>query len=201
MFHIDSLPQLSPSIARHTVFLLLESLPPPLSDTAEERAARDEAAIASLAVLRPADAFEARLAARAVAADARATECMRLASVPKTHPDRVDQCVRQANAMMRASEAAVRSLRAMQAMREKAEQAEAQTVSAPAEPPVSDTAAAAEQYAHRNPEDAALIRHLGHLPDGHAPLLPALVQAIATGTGPTLRALDRSDGEAMPRAA
>src|SRR5580704_10032818 len=123
MSNINSLPHLQTSIARHTVFLLLESLPPPLSDTAEERTARDEAAIASLAVLHPADAFEARLAARAVAADARATECLRLASVPKTHPDRVDQCLRQANAMMRASEAAVRSLRAMQAMREKAEQA------------------------------------------------------------------------------
>ena len=123
MSHTDSLPQLPPAIARHTIFLLLESLPPPLSDLPEERAARDEAAIASLAVLKPADAFEARLAARAVAADARATECLRLASVPKMPLDRVDQCVRQANAMMRASAAALRSLQAMQAAREKAERA------------------------------------------------------------------------------
>ena len=84
----DALPKLPPTIARHTVFLLMESLPPPLTDTPEERAARDEAAIASLAVLNPGDAYEARLAARAVAADARATECLRLASVPKLHPDR-----------------------------------------------------------------------------------------------------------------
>ena len=94
MSHTDSLPQLPPAIARHTIFLLLESLPPPLSDLPEERAARDEAAIASLSVLKPADAFEARLAARAVAADARATECLRLASVPKMPLDWVDQCVR-----------------------------------------------------------------------------------------------------------
>jgi hypothetical protein len=201
MSHTDSLPQLPPAIARHTIFLLLESLPPPLSDTAEECTARDEAAIASLAVLHPADAFEARLAARAVAADARATECLRLASVPKTHPDRVDQCLRQANAMMRASEAAVRSLRTMQAMREKAEQAEQPTSSAPAEPPACDTAADAEQYAQRNPQDAARIRRLGRLPDGHAPIPPALVQAIATGTSPALRALDRSNGKDMPKAA
>ncbi len=200
MSHINSLPQLPPAIARHTVFLLLESLPPPLSDTAEERTARDEA-IASLAGLHPADAFEARLAARAVAADARATECLRLASVPKTHPDRVDQCLRQANAMMRASEAAVRSLRAMQAMREEAERAEQPTSSAPAEPPACDTAADAEQYAQRNPQDAARIRRLGRLPDAHAPMPPALVQAIATGTSPALRALDRSNGKDMPRAA
>jgi hypothetical protein len=194
MSHIDCLPQLPPAIARHTMFLLLESLPPPLSDTAEERAARDEHAIASLAVLNPADAFEARLAARAVAADARATECMRLASVPKTHPDRVDQCVRQANAMMRASETAVRSLRAMQAARAKAEQAVQQTASAPAAPPDPDIAAEAEQYARHNPQDAARIRHLGRLPDGHAPMPPAVVQAIASGTG-------RPDGKEMPRAA
>jgi hypothetical protein len=201
MSHIDLLPQLPPSIARHTMFMLLESLPPPLSDTAEERAARDEAAIASLAVLRPADAFEARLAARAVSADARATECLRLASVPKAHPDRVDQCVRQANAMMRASEAALRSLRVMQAVREKAEHAVPQTTPAAAEPPARDTAAEAEQYARRNPKDVARIRRLGRLPDGHAPMPPALVQAIVTGTSPALRALDRSDGTEMPKAA
>src|SRR5271169_5823720 len=135
MSHIDLLPQLPPAIARHTLFLLLESLPPPLSDTPEERAARDEAAIASVAALHPGDAFEARLAARAVTADARATESLRLTSVPKTHPDRVDQCLRQANAMMRASEAALRSLRAMQAAREKAEAAVQQTAPAAAEPP------------------------------------------------------------------
>src|SRR5271169_976750 len=93
MSHIDLLPQLPPAIARHTLFLLLESLPPPLSDTPEERAARDEAAIASVAALNPGDAFEARLAARAVATDARATEAL------------------------------LRSLRAMQAAREKAEAA------------------------------------------------------------------------------
>ena len=201
MSHIDSLPHLPPSIARHTIFLLLESLPPPLSDAAEERAARDEHAIASLAVLHPADAFEARLAARAVAADARATECLRLASVPKTHPDRVDQCVRQANAMMRASEAALRSLRAMQAVREKAELAVQQTAPAPAEPTACDTAAEAEQYARRNPHDAARIRRRGHLLDGQAPMPPALVQAIVTGTSPALRALDRSGAKDIPKAA
>ncbi|HME21518.1 MAG TPA: hypothetical protein VKI44_09280 [Acetobacteraceae bacterium] len=201
MSHIDLLPQLPPSIARHTMFLLLESLPPPLSDTQEERAARDEAAIASLAVLHPADAFEARLAARAVAADARATECLRLASVPKMPPDRVDQCLRQANAMMRASAAALRSLQTMQAAREKAEQAVQQTTPAAAEPPARDTEAEAEQYARRNPQDAARIRRLGRLPEGHAPMPPALVQAIATGTSPALRALDSADGKEMPRAA
>jgi hypothetical protein len=195
----DALPKLPPTIARHTFFLLMESLPPPLSDAPEERAARNEAAIASLAALNPADAFEARLAARAVAADARATECLRLASVPKLHPDRVDQCLRQANAMMRASEPALRSLRTMQAARVKAEAA-AQPAPVPAEPPARDVAAEADEFARRRPNDAERIRRLGHLPDGQPPMSPEVVQGIVTGTTPTLRALDRPDGS-MPRAA
>ena len=196
----DALPKLPPTIARHTVFLLMESLPPPLTDTPEERAARDEAAIASLAVLNPGDAYEARLAARAVAADARATECLRLASVPKLHPDRVDQCLRQANAMMRASEAALRSLRAMQATREKAETA-AQAASVPAALPAGDVVAEADRFARRRPKEAALIRRLGRLPNGLAPMAPEVVQVIITGTTPALRALDRPPDEAIPKAA
>ena len=152
-------------------------------------------------MLKPADAFEARLAARAVAADARATECLRLASVPKMPPDRVDQCVRQANAMMRASAAALRSLQAMQAAREKAVQAVQQAAPAAAEPPARDIAAEADEFARRRPKDAGLIRRIGRLPDGHAPMPPALVQAIVTGTGPALRALDRADAKEMPKAA
>jgi hypothetical protein len=196
----DALPKLPPTIARHTVFLLMESLPPPLTDTPEERAARDEAAIASLAVLNPGDAYEARLAARAVAADARATECLRLASVPKLHPDRVDQCLRQANAMMRASEAALRSLRAMQAAREKAEAA-AQAASVPAALPAGDVVAEADRFARRRPKEAGLIRRLGRLPNGLAPMAPEVVQVIITGTTPALRALDRPPDQAIPKAA
>jgi hypothetical protein len=117
------------------------------------------------------------------------------------HPYRVDQCVRQANAMMRASDAALRSLRAMQAVREKAEQAVQRTAPAVAEPPARDLAAEAEQYAVRKPKDAARIRLLGRLPQGHAPLRSGLVHAIATGTGPALRSLDRSNGKDVPKAA
>ena len=32
----DALPKLPPTIARHTFFLLMESLPPPLSDAPED---------------------------------------------------------------------------------------------------------------------------------------------------------------------
>jgi hypothetical protein len=199
MSPIDALPKLPPSIARHTLFLLLESLPPPISDAPEERAARDEAAIASVVVLNPGDAYEARLAARAVAADARATECLRLASVPKMHPDRVDQCVRQANAMMRASEAALRSLRAMQAAREKAEAA-AHPAPAPAPLPAGDIGAEADRFARRRPKEADLIRRPGRLPDGLAPMAPEVGQAIITGATPALCALDHP-ADQVPKAA
>ena len=64
MPNIDALPDLAPAVARHTLFILTEALPPPLGDLAEERAARDEAAIAAVAALHPADAYEARPAAR-----------------------------------------------------------------------------------------------------------------------------------------
>jgi hypothetical protein len=94
----------------------------------------------------------------------------------------------------------LRSLRAMQAAREKAEAA-VQPAPVPAAPPARDSAAEAEQYARRDPRDAARIRHLGRLPDGHAPMPPALVQAIVTGTSPVLRALDRTGGKEMPKAA
>jgi hypothetical protein len=61
---LDTLPNLPRPIARNTLFLLTEALPPPLSVLPEERAARDEAAVAAVAVLAPADAYQARLAAR-----------------------------------------------------------------------------------------------------------------------------------------
>jgi hypothetical protein len=67
---IDALPLLPRPIARHTLFILTEALPPPLGDLPEERAARDESAIAAVVALHPVDAQEARLAARSVAADA-----------------------------------------------------------------------------------------------------------------------------------
>jgi hypothetical protein len=103
---VDSLPNLPTAIARHTLYLLTEALPPPLSDLPEERAARDENAVKSVAALQPADAFEARLAARVVAADAHAMDCFRSAGQPGRHPDDADRCRAQAGAMMRAAQSA-----------------------------------------------------------------------------------------------
>ena len=87
----QSLPNLPPAVARYTLFELTEGLPPPVTDMPEERAARDEPAIAAVADLRPENAFEARLAVWAVVADARAMQCRASpASQPAPLPEKAD---------------------------------------------------------------------------------------------------------------
>jgi hypothetical protein len=192
----QSLPNLPPAVARYTLFELTEGLPPPVTDMPEERAARDEAAIAAVADLRPANAFEARLAVRAVAADAQAMQCLRFAGQPGQPPEKAHGLRAQALAMMRASQGALRSLQGLQAARAKA-------AAEPADPPPVDVAAEADRFAQRHRRQAALIRRLGHAPDGvgHDALSPALVQAIVTGTSPNLRALDRMSRHLQAEAA
>jgi hypothetical protein len=192
----QSLPNLPPAVARYTLFELTEGLPPPVTDMPEERAARDEAAIAAVADLRPENAFEARLAVRAVVADAQAMQCLRFAGQPGQPPEKAHGLRAQALAMMRASQGALRSLQGLQAARAKA-------AAEPADPPPVDVAAEADRFAQRHRRQAALIRRLGHAPDGvgHDALSPALVQAIVTGTSPNLRALDRMSRHLQAEAA
>ena len=119
---IDALPLLPRPVARHTLFILTEALPPPLGDLPEERAARDESAIAAVVALHPVDAQEARLAARSVAADAWAMDCLHLAGERiRLDPDMARRCHREAALMMRAADSALRSLRIMQSARAKAD--------------------------------------------------------------------------------
>jgi len=61
------------------VHTLRGSLPPPVTDTPEDLARRDNAAIAHVASLLPANADEAHLASQHVAADAYAMDCLRVA--------------------------------------------------------------------------------------------------------------------------
>jgi hypothetical protein len=192
----QSLPNLPPAVARYTLFELTEGLPPPVTDMPEERAARDEAAIAAVADLRPENAFEARLAVRAVVADAQAMQCLRFAGQPGQPPEKAHGLRAQALAMMRASQGALRSLQGLQAARAKA-------AAEPADPPPVDVAAEADRFAQRHRRQAALIRRLGHAHDGvgHDALSPALVQAIVTGTSPNLRALDRMSRHLQAEAA
>ena len=83
---LDALPQLPRPVARHTLFILTEALPAPIGDLPEERAARDEAAVAAVAALRPADAIEAALAARSVAAGAWAMTSLQCDARIPTNP-------------------------------------------------------------------------------------------------------------------
>jgi hypothetical protein len=57
-----SLPNLSPDISRDILDTLIETLPHPDVTTPENYAARDEAAIAAVAALEPADIIEAHMA-------------------------------------------------------------------------------------------------------------------------------------------
>ncbi len=196
----QSLPNLPPAIARHTLYLLTEALPPPISDIPEERAARDAEAIAAVVVLKPADAFEARLAVRVVAADAHAIDSLRTASLPGCQMEDVRRCRAQAAAMMRASQGALHALLAIQAARTKAQR---QLEPAVDESPPRDIAAEADEYAVHHRKRAALIRSLGRLPHrlDWGPMKPELVQAIISGTSPILRGLDRAKGDRLAMAA
>ena len=83
-------PDLALQLPRDAYWMLIHTLhtslpPPPPGDDPEAIARRDRDAIAQVASLLPVTAAEARLAARFVAADARAHECLRLADcIPRT---------------------------------------------------------------------------------------------------------------------
>src|SRR6185437_16079558 len=68
----------------HLIYTLGKSLPPPIPDTPEARYQRDQAAIAQIAALCPANVAEASLAAQFVAASAQAMDCLRLTHAPET---------------------------------------------------------------------------------------------------------------------
>ena len=116
-------PDLALQLPRDAYWMLIHtlhtSLPPPPSDDPEAVARRDRDAIAQVASLLPATAAEARLAARFVAADARAHECLRLAELYPTDLTQVLKCNAQAATMWRQSDSALRALQRIQAARSK----------------------------------------------------------------------------------
>jgi hypothetical protein len=103
------------------IHTLHTSLPPPVTDTPDDLAHRDNAAIAQVAGLLPANAAEAHLAAQFVAANAQAMHCLRLARDPVMPLARVLQCSAQSASMMRQSQSALRMLLGLQAARQKIE--------------------------------------------------------------------------------
>ncbi len=76
-------PDLTLQLPRDTYYQLVHtlcaSLPPPVTDTPEDLARRDNAAIAQVASLLPANADEANLAVQYVATSAQAMVCLRVA--------------------------------------------------------------------------------------------------------------------------
>ena len=118
--------QLRPKEVFHEIMRVLHSaLPPPASGSQAERVERDEAALAAVASLLPATAMEGRLAAQAVAADAWALDCLRLAQERYREFDIARKCKAQASSMMREAKSALRELRRLQVAREKRDKNEA----------------------------------------------------------------------------
>ncbi len=191
------------------------SFPPPITDTPEDAARRDLAAIAHVASLLPANPDEANLAAQYVAASAQALDCQRLARAYPNDPAHMLKCFAQSASMMRQARSWRSALLLAQAGREKrgtdvaadgaAKETEqrapglmADALSAapltptPEVPLKPDPIAEAEQYARHHRKRAILIRRLGRVPQklDFGPLRPETVHAIVTGTTPVLRALD-----------
>jgi hypothetical protein len=113
--------QLPRDIYYQIVHTLRGALPPPLTDTADDLARRDNAAIGAVACLLPANAEEADLAAQFVAANAQAMECLRLARVHAADTSQVLRCTAQSANMMRQARGARSLLLRVQAARQKRE--------------------------------------------------------------------------------
>jgi hypothetical protein len=77
------------------------ALPPPPTDSPEDRTRRDNALIARVAGLRPANADEVTLAVQYIAAAAQALDCLRLARQSRDDAAHVLRCTAQAASMMR----------------------------------------------------------------------------------------------------
>jgi hypothetical protein len=76
-------------------------LPPYPDDTPDTRAARHKRAMDAVEAPTPYDAFEARLAARIVAMDDHAADCLRRAGLAAADPDKMRSCRAQAASMAR----------------------------------------------------------------------------------------------------
>ena len=216
--HPDLTLQLPRDMFHYVIRTCCASLPAPVPDTPEDRVRRDNAAMARIAAMLPANADEASIAAQCVAADAEALECLRRAREYAGNTTRALKFSAQAASMMRQSRASRALLLRVQAQREKREADPAaldkanwtehcairlmadalgrhdapEPAAAQAEPE-PDLTEEADRYAIDHPGRVALMRSLGGLPAKchFIPPRQALVEAIVTGTSPTLRALDK----------
>lgn len=184
---------LSPSISREAYARLCSSLPPPVPDTPEARAACNDIAMMAVADLRPATAYEARLAVDIVAADAHAMDSFRLAAQHADELAVVFRCRAQAAAMMRQHRSMRLMLEREQVMR-LAAQAPVPAGTRDASPPTASEPAPqrnatfeAEIYAITHLDDAARIRANGRqglpLMTGLDPAVPPARSVLRRAAG------------------
>jgi hypothetical protein len=132
---------------QHLNYTLSTTLPPPPDNTPEMLHQRNEAAIAQVGALCPANAAEAALAAQYVALSAQAMACLRLANLRATGMEMGLKCNAQAASMSRQSHSALRTLASMQAVRKKRD----------ADPVTADAAAWTERVAIASMTDALTL--------------------------------------------
>ena len=138
------LPHLPEATLDDAITTFSETLPIPIPDTPENRAARDAAAIDAFVALNPANAADAKVAQLIVVAELTAAWCEQRVMLPDITPDLARRFAKQANSMLKFA----RSSRRMFGKSKP-------PLPAPAAPTPSDKRAAAAQA-----ERAARIRAL-----------------------------------------
>jgi hypothetical protein len=113
--------QLPRDMYYQVIHTLRGAMPPPVTKSPEDLVRRDNAVIAQVACLLPANADEANIAALYVAASAQALDCLRLAREFPAGEALILKCSAQAASMMRESRAARSLLMRVQALRQKRE--------------------------------------------------------------------------------
>jgi hypothetical protein len=113
--------QLPRDMYYQVIHTLRGAMPPPVTKSPEDLVRRDNAVIAQVACLLPANADEANIAAQYVAASAQALDCLRLAREFPAGEALILKCSAQAASMMREARAARSLLMRVQALRQKRE--------------------------------------------------------------------------------
>lgn len=192
-------PALPATLAQEIFASLCAALPPPLEDTQASQDSRDIMAMEAVAALVPADAAEAMLAVQAVAAEAHARDCLRLANEHRADIRTAIRCRAQAASMMRQMHKALRSLHQAQAQRPPREALrEAERIPMPDSQAQQERVAEAESYAMMNPIAAVRLRRkatptrevLASLGPDAAPPDPAILDTLIHSRSPVLCALD-----------
>ncbi len=182
-----------PRDAYYQVIFTLRDLLPPISASQADIARRDNAAIAQVASLSPANAAQAALAAQYVAANAQAMECLRVTRDPATTAEVALRCTAQAASMMRQSQGAFRLLLRAQGV----------TPGRMADQTVADGAAWAEHCAEQWMTEALATgsRTLGACAVDAAsenPITSPVTRDHETDSGEAERSGQGRDGDAWP---